>query len=242
MLIDHAGRSGSQDVGRYFFAVGVFGFALAAPAGIAIPRLNPPLPPFEFFKQCKPVPHIEGFELVVSCNPGNDANSTMGKAVDGDSQKRHFSYILYKYTTSSDDPEMPARATLYSVYQFAWDCRLKGAIKREVFARVDIPDLPSSTVRVDLANWKQDDKINLDYLRQSCPPRAGFIRIGNQEVGIKSAIRAGSRANVRVIFNDGSEGTYVVDCQSMMLGFNKAPNMPVKPGSVGHEIYKSVCG
>ncbi len=101
--------------------------------------------------------------------------------------------------------------------------------------------LPSSSQGVDLKNWRPDERVNLGYMMQLCPARPGFVRVGDIEVGIDSAIRRGSRVNVEVVFSDGKDGTFAVDCHSMTLGFNREPNKPVKPRSIGYEIYKLAC-
>ena len=219
-----------------------FGFACMATSTLAakaVPRLNPPIPPLESFKDCKPDANPGGFESIDICTTGKLFPADFGLPVDGDLTKRHAFWQLGKYKNLS---EAKADNTYYSVLQYAFDCRLKKAVYREVYGQVIFSGRPAAYRALDIRKWTASDAhSSLDFMAANCPPRKGFVRLNNVELGVGYAIRSGRRVNVEAIFDDGAQGVYTVDCGLMTYGYNRQPSSPIKPRSVAHELYKRVC-
>ena len=200
------------------------------------PRLSPPLPSLDLFRSYRQDPNPGDFKSIEVCPETIKQLSELGKPVDGDPFKRHFTCRLAKYITYKYED-----VVYYNVWQIAFDCKARKAIQRETYGSVFLPNGARSNKSFDLKNWQEFSSVDLLFMKRNCPARPGFVRINNIEIGVAYAVRKGSRVNVEAISDNDSEGVFAIDCSLMTYGFNRQPITPIKPRSVAHEMYKRLC-
>jgi len=202
----------------------------------AVPRLNPPVPPISSFTNCQNR-KTAGYESYIRCTPPRDQGGyqSFGKPVDGNPQRRHVNWMLDKMRFAEYDE------TLYRIKQVAFDCSTNKAILRDASVFVQRADLTRVPSPVDLRTWKPEETDLKKIMAKFCPAKEGYIRFGDVQYGIQSAIRKGNRVNINGLNSSGKEHVVAIDCSTMMFGINTQPESPISPKSVGYEIYKRVC-
>lgn len=203
---------------------------------VAAPILNPPVPSISSFANCKNS-EVAGFDSYTRCMlPGNLGGiQNLGKPVDGNTQRRHVNWMLDKMQVAGYDE------TIYKISQVAFDCYANKAVLRDVYTFVQNSDLTRISSPVDLRTWKPADTDLNKTMAIFCPPKEGYVRFGNSQYAIQSAIRKGNRVNVNGLSPTGKEHVIAIDCSTMMFGLDAQPSRPIPPKSVGYNIYKRVC-
>jgi hypothetical protein len=218
-----------------------------SPGLIAMPMeawaqpVTPKPPALEKFSECRYSDDPGIFESIQMCNlPVGQAAKQLGNPVDGDANKRHFSWHLAKMTVK--DPS--GNPTGYKVTQIAYDCITRQAQQRIVDEFINIPGIgirPFSDVSKDYMKWLPVTGLDLGFLRGRCPTKQGFTRIGDMQFAFGQIMRRGNIVNIRSIGRDDRPLVFSVDCSSLTYGVNAKPSKPVMPGSVGAEVYERIC-
>ena len=203
--------------------------------------MTPKPPALEKFSECKYSDDPGIFESIQTCHlPVGQAAKQVGSPVDGDANKRHFSWHVAKMTVK--DPS--GNPTGYKVTQFVYDCRTGQAQQRIADEFINIPGIgirPYNDVSKGYMKWMPVTGLDLGFLRGRCPTKKGFTRIGDIQFAFGQTMRLGNIVNIRSIGRDERPLVFSVDCSSLTYGVNSKPSKPVMPGSVGAEVYKRLC-